>query len=86
MPSGTQFQCLCSPPFQGPTCADQDPCQPNPVSLRPIFILVKIYQLFFLSVKMEDSAFKWDQVLCVDALQVSLELNATYVIHALQIQ
>jgi hypothetical protein len=31
MPSGTQFQCMCVPPFQGPTCADQDPCQPNPV-------------------------------------------------------
>ena len=28
---GTQFQCSCMPPFQGPTCADQDPCQPNPV-------------------------------------------------------
>ena len=31
---GTQFQCSCMPPFQGPTCADQDPCQPNPVKFK----------------------------------------------------
>ena len=31
MAVGTQFQCMCTPPFQGPTCAEQDPCQPNPV-------------------------------------------------------
>ena len=30
---GANFQCSCTPPFTGPTCAEQDPCQPNPVSL-----------------------------------------------------
>ena len=36
-PVGSQFQCSCMPPFQGPTCAEQDPCQPNPVI---IFVFV----------------------------------------------
>jgi hypothetical protein len=32
-PSGATYKCTCSPSFTGPTCAEQDPCQPNPVSL-----------------------------------------------------
>ena len=41
MAVGTQFQCMCTPPFQGPTCADQDPCQPNPVIYQFTFYYYK---------------------------------------------
>ena len=40
-PVGSQFQCSCMPPFQGPTCAEQDPCQPNPVLIYYFVLLLK---------------------------------------------
>ncbi len=42
-PMGQQFQCSCMPPFQGPTCADQDPCQPNPVIFLNQFLSISQY-------------------------------------------
>jgi hypothetical protein len=62
MAVGTQFQCMCTPPFQGPTCADQDPCQPNPVIFYPDFVSIVIYVLILnlnFSVKMVVNATKW---------------------------
>jgi hypothetical protein len=53
------------PPFQGPTCADQDPCQPNPVIFYPDFVSIVIYVLILnlnFSVKMVVNATKWVMV------------------------
>ena len=87
MPSGTQFQCLCNPPFQGPTCAEQDPCQPNQVNKSCLSSNIFLLNNFnFISVKTVVNVFKWVQVLCADAHQDLQGRNANFVTHVLLIR